>query len=84
MQIKGLAGASVCLGFLSMILFWWFPHGLVLACAGFVLGVISMLLGVRGGNEGENFALTGTLFSLYGGTAAYTCFRLMQIIMWDH
>jgi hypothetical protein len=60
---RGFAAASVGLGFFSMLVFWWFPFGLCLAAAGFTLGVVCLILGIRGGLRGENLAMLGTCLS---------------------
>jgi hypothetical protein len=71
---SGIAVASVALGFFSMLVFWWKPFGMLLAAVGFVLGVVSLAVGNRGGLRGENLALGGTLicgFSLAVTNALY-------------
>ena len=39
---RGLAMASAGLGFLSLLVFWWFPFGVVLSVAGLVLGGLAL------------------------------------------
>ena len=57
--IRGIAVASISLGFFSMIVFWWYPLGLILASSGFVCGVGSLLFGIRGGGAEKTWPLSG-------------------------
>ncbi|MDB5307772.1 MAG: hypothetical protein JWO38_1974 [Gemmataceae bacterium] len=79
--IRGIAVASVALGFFSMVVFWWKPFGGLLASTGLVLGLVSLAIGNRGGLRGENLALAGTgicAFSLSVITAVYFALNFVQ------
>jgi hypothetical protein len=79
--IRGLAVASVALGFFSMIVFWWKPFGGMLASVGLILGLISLAIGNKGGLRGENYALAGTAmcaFNLSIVTAVYFALNFVQ------
>jgi hypothetical protein len=66
---RGIAAASVGLGFFSLLVFWWFPFGLCLASVGLILGVGSAIVGIKGGLRGENLALLGaTICAISIGT----------------
>lgn len=58
-QIRGLALVSFSMNFLGLITFWIFPYGMCLAAAGSLLGVISILLGVRTRAQGILYPLGG-------------------------
>ena len=60
---RGLAMASAGLGFLSLILFWWFPFGVMLGVAGLVFGGLCWAAGIRGGARGERYSLGGLIMS---------------------
>ena len=79
--VRGIAVASVALGFFSMIVFWWKPFGGMLASVGLILGLISLAIGNKGGLRGENYALAGTLmcaFNLSVMTAIYFALNFVQ------
>jgi hypothetical protein len=76
----GIPLASVSLGFTSMILFWWFPHGLTLATVGLILGLLGLVLGVKS-DTGENLPLVGVAMSLTGGTFAILCALVMRNVV---
>jgi hypothetical protein len=59
--LRALAVASLSLGLLSLLLFWWFPFGLILSAAGLVLGLFCWAVGVHGGALGERFGLGGVI-----------------------
>lgn len=76
---RGLATASFSLGFWGMLVFWWYPFGMMIATVGVLLGVITLALGIRAGKDGENLALLGVFL---GGTAismAIAVYRFMQL-----
>jgi hypothetical protein len=79
--VRGIAVASVALGFFSMIVFWWKPFGGMLAGVGLVLGLVSLAIGNRGGLRGENVALAGVgicSFTLSVVTAVYFALNFVQ------
>ncbi|HEY3789238.1 MAG TPA: hypothetical protein VGL71_10300, partial [Urbifossiella sp.] len=80
--IRGIAVASVALGFFSMIIFWWKPFGGMLASVGFILGVISLLMGNKGGLRGENLALAGTLMCAFNLTIVSAIYFALNFVQW--
>jgi hypothetical protein len=80
---RGLAGASVGLGFFSVCVFWWTPFSSLLAGVGFILGLISVLRGVRGGLRGENYAMVGTLLCATSLTITVTLNQMLRYVQWD-
>jgi hypothetical protein len=57
--VRGIAAASVALGYFSLIVFFWKPFGMLLGAVGLTLGLVSVAIGNRGGLRGENVALAG-------------------------
>jgi len=82
--VRGLAVASVSLGFFSMCVFWWIPFGFLLGAAGFTVGLLCNVAGVRGGEKGDNLALLGMGLSAFGLMASFTLFIGVQKMMWDN
>jgi hypothetical protein len=78
-----VAAASVGLGFFSGVVFWWTPFSGMLSGVGFVLGVISLLRGVKGGLRGENYAAVGTLLCAAVFTIAVTLNQSLRYLQWD-
>lgn len=76
---RGLATASFCLGFWGTLTFWWYPFGLMIASVGLFLGVVTTLMGVRAGKDGEHLALLGIGFSFAGINLAIVAYRFMQL-----
>jgi hypothetical protein len=62
-RLRGLAVAAAGLGFLSLVLFWWFPIGAVLGVAGLISGSVCWTAGIRGGARGERYSLGGLILS---------------------
>jgi hypothetical protein len=79
---RGIAVASVSLGYLSMVVFWWYPFSLELASVGFILGVVSMLIGLRGGIRGENLALVGTCLCGFSLSVIVTLNLALRHLQW--
>jgi hypothetical protein len=80
---RGIAVASVSLGFFSLVVFWWFPFSLMLASVGFTLGLISLIVGLRGGLRGENMALIGTLLCGTSLGVVVTLTNVIRYLQWD-
>lgn len=75
---RGMAAASFTLGMWASVVFWWYPFGMLIGIMATIFGSISIALGVKGGREGTNLALYGTLL---GGNAvgmALIAYRFMQ------
>ena len=81
---RGFAVASVALGFFSMIVFWWKPFGLCLAAVGFVLGLVSMATGNRGGLRGENLALIGTAICAFTLSLILAIYMALGFVQWGY
>lgn len=80
---RGLAGASVGLGFFSACVFWWTPFSSLLAAVGFILGLISVACGVRGGLRGENYAMVGTLLCATSLSITLTLNQALRYMQWE-
>jgi hypothetical protein len=78
----GLAGASIGIGFFSSIVFWWYPFGPILATVGLILGLISMVRGVRG-PRGENFPLAGVAICATSLSISFTLNHVLRFLQWD-
>jgi hypothetical protein len=81
---RGIAVASVALGFFSMIVFWWKPFGGFLACTGMVLGLVSLLIGNKGGLRGENLALAGVGICAFSLTVIGALYFGLGAVMWGY
>jgi len=82
--LRGVAVASVALGFFSMCVFWWFPFGFLLACFGFVIGLGCTIVGLKGGMKGENLALLGMGLCAVTIIIDMTLFNGIAFLIWDH
>lgn len=71
------------MGFFSAIVFWWTPFSGILATVGFLLGVISVLRGVKGGLRGENYAMVGTLLCATNLGIILTLNQFLRYLQWD-
>ncbi|VTR92343.1 unnamed protein product [Gemmata massiliana] len=80
---RGLAGASVGMGFFSACVFWWTPFTSILATVGLTLGLISVLRGVKGGLRGENYAMVGTILCATSLTITVTLNQGLRYAQWD-
>jgi hypothetical protein len=63
--------------------FWWYPFSFLLASVGFTLGVISLVVGLRGGLRGENLALVGTLLCATTLGVVVTLNNVIRYLQWD-
>ena len=81
--LRGLAAASFGMGFFSTIIFWWTPFAGCLATVGLLLGLFSLLRGVKGGLRGENYALAGTAMCAVSLSIALTLNQSLRYLMWD-
>lgn len=82
--VRGIAVASVALGFFSMIVFWWKPFGGILASTGLVLGMVSLAIGNRGGLRGENLALAGTLICGFSLSVIVAIYFFLNFVLWGY
>jgi hypothetical protein len=81
---NGIAVASVSLGFFSLVVFWWHPFSSFLAGTGLVLGLVSLLVGIRGGRWGENLALIGTGLCAFSLTIVLTLNQFLRYAQWEN
>jgi hypothetical protein len=79
---RGIAGASIGLGFFSIIVFFWTPFSSFLSTVGLTLGLISLCRGVRG-YRGENFALVGTGLCALSLSITVTLTQVLRYLQWD-
>jgi len=61
--VRGLAVASFGMSFFALVVFWWIPFGFLLGGAATILGVLSIILGVRTRARGLYYALGGIALS---------------------
>jgi len=78
-----MAAASVGMGFFSAVIFFWTPFTSILASVGFLLGLISVLRGVKGGLRGENYAMVGTILCATSLSITLTLNQGLRYTQWD-
>jgi hypothetical protein len=81
--LRGMAAASVGMGFFSMIVFWWTPFSGMLATVGLLLGLFCLIRGVKGGLRDENYALAGTAICATSLSIALTLNQALHYMIWD-
>lgn len=81
--LRGLAGASIGLGFFSLCVFWWTPFAGMLATVGLTLGVFCLAYGVKGGLRGENYAAVGASLCAISLSVSLTLNQFLRYLMWD-
>ena len=82
--VQGIAVASVALGYFSLIVFFWKPFGMWLGAIGFLLGIFSLVFGIKGGRRGENLALAGTLICSISLSITTTIYVGLGAVMWRY
>jgi len=80
--LGGMAGASIGLGFFSMVVFWWYPFSPILSAVGLALGTFCLFRGVKG-PRGENFALGGTALCATSLSMTITLNWVLRYLQWD-
>ena len=80
---RGMAAASVGMGFFSAVVFFWTPFSSILSSVGLVLGLISVLRGVKGGLRGENYAMVGTILCATSLSLTVTLALGLRYMQWD-
>jgi hypothetical protein len=80
---RGMAAASVGLGFFSAVIFFWTPFTSLLASVGLILGLVSVARGVKGGLRGENYAMVGTLLCAASLGISVTLNQVLRYTQWD-
>ncbi len=80
---RGMAAASIGLGFFSAVIFFWTPFTSLLATVGLTLGLISLARGVKGGLRGENYAMVGTLLCAASLGISVTLNQGLRYVQWD-
>ena len=78
----GMSGASIGLGYFSMLVFWWYPFSGILATVGLILGSISYCRGARG-PRGENFAFAGVALCATSLSVGITLNHVLRYLQWD-
>lgn len=81
---RGIAVASVALGYFSLIVYFWKPFGMWLAAVGLTLGLVSLAVGNKGGGRGENLALAGTLICSVSLSITATVYVGLGAVMWRY
>ncbi len=76
---RALSTASFCLGLWGGVTFWMYGFGFFISNVAILLGVISLVMGYRSGEKGEQLAWLGVLLGMTGAGAAITCYRFMQL-----
>jgi hypothetical protein len=71
------------MGFFAACVFWWTPFSGILAAVGFILGLISVLRGVKGGLRGENYAMVGTILCATVLGIVITLNQGLRYVQWD-
>jgi hypothetical protein len=83
---RGMATASVGMGYFSAVVFFWTPFTSLLASVGLILGIVSVCRGVKGGLRGEhhvNTAWVGTLLCAASLSISVTLNQGLRYIQWD-
>ena len=80
---RGMAAASVGMGFFSAVVFFWTPFSSILSAVGLLLGLICVLRGVKGGLRGENYAMVGTLLCAASLGLTVTLTQGLRYVQWD-
>jgi hypothetical protein len=78
----GMAGASIGIGYFSLVVFWWYPFSPIIAAVGLVLGLVGLARGVRG-PRGENFAFGGTALCATSLAITLTLNYALRYAQWD-
>lgn len=81
--LRGMASASIGLGFFSLVVFWWYPFSFMLSGAGLIIALFCLLRGVRG-LYGENHALIGATLCSISFATILTLTEILHVVMWDH
>lgn len=80
---RGMAAASIGLGFFSAVIFFWTPFTSLLSTVGLILGLICLARGVKGGLRGENYAMVGTLLCAASLGITVTLNQVLRYLQWD-
>lgn len=80
---RGVAAASVGMGFFAACVFWWVPFSGILASVGLTFGLVSLARGVKGGLRGENYAMVGTLLCATVLGIGITLNQVLRYVQWD-
>jgi hypothetical protein len=76
---RGIATASFTLGLWGLLVFWWYPFGMLMASVGIICGIVTQLMGIRAGKDGENLALVGIFLGCCSLGFAIGSYRFMQM-----
>ena len=79
---RAIATCAMTLGIWSVLVFWWYPFGLILSSVGLLIGLSCLALKIRGGLRGENLALIGTTLCAISFTVIITLTEALHFMMW--
>jgi len=80
---RGIAVASVGMGFFSLVVFWWYPFALILSTVGLCLALFCLAFKIRGGLHGENYALIGAVICSISAGTIITITQVLHLMLWD-
>ena len=76
---RALSTASFCLGLWGGLTFLLYPFGFFVSNVAVALAVVSLVMGYRAGERGEQLAWLGLLFGMTGAGASVASYRFMQL-----
>lgn len=76
---RGIATVAFSFAFWGLLVFWWYPFGLLLGTAAVVLGGITWALGIRAGKDGEHLSIGAVLLGSTVIGLALSVHRVMQV-----
>ena len=80
---RAIATSSMTLGVWSVLVFWWYPFGLMVGLAASTMAMTSIMLGWRAGKEGQHLAWFGLFFGGSGVGLSIASYRFMQLVFED-
>lgn len=75
---RGVAAASVGIGFWASAVFWWYPYSIFIATVGLLLALFCRVTGVRVHAHGADLPRVGIALNLVAIGAAVTAYRVVQ------
>lgn len=75
---RGMAAASLCFGFWSGLVFWWYPYSIFIAVVGLTLGVVAKLMGVKVERHGADLAVIGIVLNSMTLGTTFAVYRMLQ------
>ena len=80
---RAIATSSMTLGVWSVLVFWWYPFGMMVGLAASTMAMTSIMLGWRAGKEGPHLAWFGLFFGGSGIGLSIASYRFMQLVFED-